>query len=94
MYQLRKEIEMKRVICILIALVFCLSLSASPLFAGGKKKAATKKKTKNIKVMICHIPPGNPSNAQTIRVGSAAVKAHLAHGDYLGPCNNHGGGSI
>ncbi len=75
---------MKRVMCFLIAIVFCLSLSASPLFAG-KKKAAAKKK-KNIKVLICHVPPGNPDNAQTIKVGSASVKAHLAHGDYLGRC--------
>ncbi|MBW8887769.1 MAG: hypothetical protein JF616_08430 [Fibrobacteres bacterium] len=38
------------------------------------------------KVAICHIPPGNPANAHTIVVGAAAVKAHLAHGDYLGTC--------
>jgi hypothetical protein len=38
------------------------------------------------KVAICHIPPGNPANAHTIVVGAAAVKAHLAHGDYLGSC--------
>lgn len=38
------------------------------------------------KVLICHIPPGNPDNAHTISVGSAAVAAHLAHGDSLGAC--------
>jgi hypothetical protein len=38
------------------------------------------------KVTICHFPPGNPANAHTIRVGAAAVPAHLAHGDHLGPC--------
>ena len=38
------------------------------------------------KVTICHIPPGNPANAHTIRVGAAALPAHLAHGDHLGPC--------
>jgi hypothetical protein len=38
------------------------------------------------KVTICHIPPGNPSNAHTITVGASAVPAHLAHGDTLGPC--------
>jgi len=38
------------------------------------------------KVTICHIPPGNPSNAHTIRVGESAVPAHLGHGDSLGPC--------
>jgi hypothetical protein len=39
------------------------------------------------KVMICHYPPGNPSNAHTLRVGEPAVAAHVAlHGDTLGPC--------
>jgi hypothetical protein len=37
-------------------------------------------------LVLCHIPPGNPDNAHTIRVGRAAVDAHLAHGDTLGPC--------
>ena len=40
----------------------------------------------NNKVMICHIPPGNPSNPQNICVSPNAVAAHLAHGDYLGYC--------
>ena len=44
------------------------------------------------KVTICHFPPGNPENAQTITVGIAAVPAHLAlHGDSIGECG--GGGS-
>ena len=38
------------------------------------------------RVTLCHIPPGNPSNAHTITVGSPAVAAHLAHGDDLGAC--------
>jgi len=38
------------------------------------------------KVTICHIPPGNPENAHTLKIGAPAVRAHLAHGDYLGPC--------
>lgn len=39
------------------------------------------------KVMICHIPRGNPANAHTIVVATAAVKAHLPHGDTLGSCD-------
>jgi len=35
---------------------------------------------------ICHIPPGNPDQAHTIRVGAPAVRAHLAHGDRVGEC--------
>lgn len=40
--------------------------------------------------VLCHKPPGNPSNAHTITVGSfQAVLAHLAHGDHLGPCHDN-----
>ena len=38
------------------------------------------------KVIICHYPPGNPGNRNTIEVGQPAVSAHVAHGDTLGPC--------
>lgn len=39
------------------------------------------------KTTICHIPPGNPENAHTISVAStAAVDAHIAHGDSTGAC--------
>jgi hypothetical protein len=38
------------------------------------------------KVLICHIPPGNPGNEHTISVSVNAVPAHLGHGDHLGPC--------
>ncbi len=42
----------------------------------------------NGKVDICHFPPGNPNNSQSLSVSVNAVKAHLAHGDYIGSCNN------
>ena len=40
------------------------------------------------KVTICHRPPGNPSNAQTLRVSRSAADAHLREhaGDTEGPC--------
>jgi hypothetical protein len=38
------------------------------------------------KVTVCHVPPGNPANAHTIVVDTAAVPAHTGHGDTLGPC--------
>ncbi len=38
--------------------------------------------------VICHVPSGNPANQHTITVGSSAVDAHLAHGDYLGECDS------
>lgn len=41
----------------------------------------------NNKVLVCHVPPGNPANAHTICISPNAVPAHLAHGDYLGACS-------
>ncbi len=38
------------------------------------------------RVTICHIPPGQPDNRHEITVGEPAVAAHIAHGDYIGPC--------
>lgn len=38
------------------------------------------------KVLVCHIPPGNPDNAHTICISENAVAAHLAHGCMVGPC--------
>lgn len=48
--------------------------------------AAWKCGNNNSKVSVCHIPPGNPNNAHTICVSYNAIAAHMAHGDYLGPC--------
>lgn len=39
-----------------------------------------------LKVLLCHVPRGNPSNRHNISVGEPALSAHLAHGDYLGLC--------
>jgi hypothetical protein len=33
------------------------------------------------KITICHIPPGNPSNAHKITIDESAWPAHEAHGD-------------
>jgi len=38
------------------------------------------------KITICHIPPGNPNNPQTIEIPASAWAAHQAHGDVLGTC--------
>lgn len=40
------------------------------------------------KVVICHFPPGNPANFQTITISASALASHLAHGDFPGPCAN------
>jgi cysteine-rich repeat protein len=52
-----------------------IALLASSHAALGEKK-----------VTLCHVPPGNPGEPQTISVGEAAVSAHLAHGDQVGAC--------
>lgn len=39
------------------------------------------------KVLICHIPPGNPGNAHDICVGKSAVEPHQQnHDDTIGAC--------
>jgi hypothetical protein len=47
------------------------------------------------KVLICHVPPGNPSGANTLSVSASAVPAHLSghSGDRLGSCNSVCGAS-
>jgi hypothetical protein len=35
---------------------------------------------------LCHFPPGNQDNPQTICVGGRAAMAHLRHGDTMGEC--------
>lgn len=38
-------------------------------------------------VIVCHVPPGNPSKAHDVVVPLSAVGSHkLHHGDHLGPC--------
>ena len=61
-------------------LIILLSTLVLPLFLPNAASAAEDK------VTICHLPPGNPKNRQTIIVGSSAVAAHLKHGDSLGAC--------
>jgi len=37
-------------------------------------------------IVICHMPGGDPSKAETKTVSPDALLSHLAHGDTLGPC--------
>lgn len=39
------------------------------------------------KIVICHIPPGNPANRKTKTVSLFGWVHHKAHGDICGPCN-------
>jgi len=39
-----------------------------------------------VKVKVCHVPPGNPGNCNTICVSINAVQTLLDNGSYLGSC--------
>jgi len=42
------------------------------------------------KIEICHVPPGNPDNVHTLSISVNAMRAHLAHGDYIDECAENG----
>src|SRR5436189_1805141 len=60
---------------------------AALLFTGGGALASSAL-AGEAKVQVCHRPPGNPNNYQTIPIGASALPAHLAHGDLPGACLN------
>lgn len=40
------------------------------------------------KIVICHIPPDDPTAAHNISVSVSAAVAHMTlHGDFVGPCD-------
>jgi hypothetical protein len=53
---------------------------------NGANQPDTTGNDANNKITICHIPPGNPNNPQTISIPRSALAAHLAHGDHIGEC--------
>lgn len=50
----------------------------------------------NNKVYICHVPPGNPSNPNTLSISVNAVPSHLSNhsGDRLGSCDQTCGNAV
>ena len=60
-----------------------MSATESSNVTGLATSAQTAKQTK---VTICHVPPGNPDNAQEITIAEALLAAHFTHGDTLGTC--------
>jgi len=42
----------------------------------------------NVKITICHIPPGNPTNKRTLTISTSALQAHINHGDVMGSCDD------
>ena len=75
---LRRSNALRLFTCIALAALLVLSLSAT---AGAKQ--GPKPGKGQPKVTLCH------KGHVTIRVGLPAVKAHLRHGDTLGPCTGH-----
>ncbi len=59
----------------------CSQLLAYDDYSDAWKCGKGKKK----KILIYHIPPGNPDNAKTKCISYNALNAHLAHGDIVGP---------
>ena|SRR5688572_17850691 len=61
-----------------IALAVAAVLSFAPVVAAEGER-----------VVICHVPPGNPDAAHTITVGAPAAEHHMdEHEDTLGPCDD------
>ncbi len=72
------------------SMVMVISVIVLP-FWSTEVWAKADKSTNDKKVTICHLPPGNPNNPQTITINQNALDAHLAHGDYEGACTDGGG---
>ncbi len=68
--------SLHRVSSLLAGLLGSLVVAGSASAAGADK------------VTICHFPPGNPGNFQTITIAPSALPAHLGHHDFGGPCEN------
>jgi hypothetical protein len=63
--------------------LFMTLLAVAAAFGATTAQAAPAEK-----VTICHFPPGNPENVQTITISLNAWPAHeLLHGDLFFPCD-------
>jgi len=81
------------------ALVACTGPADSSMYLTGTEEQAVTGPNGDLicddshKVLLCHIPPGNPDNAHTICVDQHALNAHVQHhGDPAGACAGDGGG--
>ena len=73
------------VVTIILALTIAIPYALSDAYAANNGNGNSNQDEEK-KTVICHIPPGNPNNPQTLDVADSSVPAHLAHGDYLGEC--------
>ena len=67
----------------LLVVLGLASLIAVKVAFGAACDPNDKKKT-----TICHVPPGNPQNPQTLCVDSSAISTHVGQhpGDHVGAC--------
>ena len=72
----------------MVSLIRCFvtTLLTSALLLLGLTWVATLASAADVRVEICHFPPGNPDNYHTIRISESALSAHLAHGDVGAAC--------
>ncbi|HXV66070.1 MAG TPA: S8 family serine peptidase [Nitrosopumilaceae archaeon] len=68
------------------------TITASVKDSDSKTNSVSIKLTINAEkdelVMVCHLPPGNPTNHQTLLISSSALQSHIDHGDVEGKCND------
>ncbi|HCM77720.1 MAG TPA: hypothetical protein DIS90_15160, partial [Cytophagales bacterium] len=53
-----------------------------------KEEVEESKDKDSDKITICHKPPGNRENSQTLTISKSAWPAHEKHGDTIGPCKD------
>ncbi len=82
--QSRGTIAMKTLVLLPLGIGLAIGIVLSPGFTYGAPDTGNGRPAG---ITICHCPPGNPDNCHTITIDPAALPAHLAHGDTLGPCD-------
>ena len=68
------------------ALFVPLAIFGGSAFAGSASAEHPSSAQYQYRVTICHLTGSKKNPAHTITVSSAAVAAHLRHGDHLGAC--------
>ena len=69
------------------AIIFAVAASVGGAVSPMGKDSASNQYQYDKKVTICHRTGSKKHPFVTIRVSRRAVRAHLAHGDKLGPCS-------